>query len=256
MAIRGVLLDLEGVLYQGDMPVDGAVEAVKRLHDQNLGLSFLTNTTTRPRSHIVGRMRDMGFEIDAVDVFSPAMAAGRFLTRAGITRVHLAAPESLAEDFAGFSLMDTVSDAVVMGDLHTGFSWQRLNSIFEMLLGGARLIALHRNRYCRRDGALALDLGPFVAALECAAGTTAEVMGKPSSAFFDMAIDALGLGADEVAMVGDDIEADIGGAQQAGLLAVQVETGKYSPRDRAHVTITPDAWIPSIVELPELVGLL
>ncbi len=253
MTVRGVLLDLEGVLYQADTPVGGAVEAVRRLRDRGLRLRFLTNTTTRPRSHIMGRMRDMGFDIDVADVFSPAMAAGRVLTRAGATRVQLAAPESLAEDFAGFALVDAAPDAVVVGDLHTGFSWERLNGLFGMLLGGARLIALHRNRYCRRDGELALDLGPFVAALEYAAGTTAEVMGKPSSAFFDMALDALGLGADAVVMVGDDIEADIGGAQDAGLRAIQVETGKYSPRDREHATVTPDAWIPSVRELPRLI---
>ncbi|MFQ5784387.1 MAG: TIGR01458 family HAD-type hydrolase [Alphaproteobacteria bacterium] len=253
MTVRGVLLDLEGVLYQGDAPIPGAVEAVRRLGDAGLGLRFLTNTTTRPRSHIVARMRAIGFAVDPADVFSPAMAAGRSLRRAGVHRIHLAAPESLAADFTGFELVDERVDAVVLGDLHTEFTWLRLNRLFGMLLAGARLVALHKNRFCRREEGLGLDLGPFVAALEYAAGTTAAVMGKPSPAFFAMALESLGLAADETVMVGDDIEADIGGARAAGIYAVQVETGKYSPRDRAHPSIAPDARIRSIRELPELI---
>ncbi len=249
MAVRGILLDLEGVLYEGDAPVPGAREAVEALRREGFHLRYLTNTTTRPRSHIVRRMRAMGFDPDPADIFSPAMAAGGFLKRQGIERIHLAAPASLAEDFAGFALVDEAPGAVVVGDLYTEFAWPRLNRLFQMTLDGARLVALHKNRYCRRAEGLSLDVGPFVAALEYASGEAAEVVGKPAPTFFDMAVDALGFGRDEVLMVGDDIEADIGGGQGAGLRAVQVETGKYSPRDREHPRVTPDARIPSINEL-------
>ena len=115
-------------------------------------------------------------------------------------------------------------------------------------------MALHKNRFCRRAEGLSLDVGPFVAALEYAAGTEAAIMGKPSPAFFHMALESLGLAPGEVVMVGDDIEADIGGAQDAGLRAIQVETGKYSDRDREHPTVTPDECIASVVDLPALIA--
>jgi len=102
----------------------------------------------------------------------------------------------------------------------------------------------------RREGLTRVHL----AALEYAAGTTARVLGKPDRAFFDMALASIGLAAGEVVMVGDDIDADIGGAQSAGLRAVQVETGKYSARDRDHRSITPDARIATIADLPDLLA--
>ena len=250
MALSGVLLDLEGVLYQDGRPIDGAVGAVAALRDSGLAIRFLTNTTTRPRGDIRASMRAMGFEAALDDIFSPAMAAGSFLKAAGVTRIHLAAPQSLAEEFAGFTLVEDAPEAVVIGDLHNDFSWRRVNRLYAMLRGGARLVALHKNRYCQRGDDLALDLGPFVAALEYAAAVEAGVMGKPSPAFFVMALASLGLGAGDVVMVGDDIEADIGGAQDAGLCAIQVETGKYSACDRRHPRIAPDGRIPSITELP------
>ncbi len=250
MALRGVLLDLEGVLYQDGRPIDGAIGAVAALRDREIAVRFLTNTTTRPRGDIRASMHAMGFDAALDDIFSPAMAARRFLTSAGVTRIHLAAPRGLAEDFEGFTLVEDDPEAVVIGDLHSDFSWRCVNRLYGMLRGGARLVALHKNRYCRREDGLALDLGPFVVALEYAAAVEADIMGKPSPAFFAMALASLGLDAGDVVMVGDDIEADIGGAQGAGLRAVQVETGKYSARDLGHGRITPDGRIPSVAGLP------
>jgi len=254
MALRGVLLDLEGVLYQDGRAIDGARHVVAGLRDAGLGMRFLTNTTIRPRAEVRARMQAMGFDAALDDIFSPAMAARRFLQDAGVSRIHLAAPEGLAEDFDGFTLVDGDPEAVVIGDLHTDFSWQRVNALYTMLRGGARLVALHKNRYCKRGDDLALDLGPFVAALEYAAGVEADVVGKPSPAFFAMALASLGLAAGDVVMVGDDIEADIGGAQGAGIRAVQVETGKYSARDRDHPLIVPDGRIPSVAALADFLA--
>ena len=250
MALRGVLLDLEGVLYQDGRPIDGAIGAVAALRESGIAIRFLTNTTTRPRRDIRASMHAMGFDAALDDIFSPAMAARRFLESAGVTRIHLAAPPGLAEDFEGFTLAEDDPEAVVIGDLHSDFSWRRVNRLYGMLRGGARLVALHKNRYCRREDGLALDLGPFVVALEYAAAVEAEIMGKPSPAFFAMALASLGLDAGDVVMVGDDIEADIGGAQGAGLRAVQVETGKYSALDLTHPRIAPHGRIPSVAGLP------
>ncbi len=252
MALRGVLLDLEGVLYEGDRAIPGAVAAVRGLESAGLALRYLTNTTTRPRRDIVARLDAMGLPCKTEHAFTPAAAAVTLLKADGVRRVHLATTEPLAQDFTGFEHVDTKPQAVVLGDLYHGFKWARLNELFQMLLDDPRLIALHRNRYCRREEGISLDLGPFVAALEYASGKAATIVGKPSEAFFNLALDDLGLGSREVVMVGDDIEADIAGAQGVGLKAVQVKTGKYTPRDARHPTVRPDATIDSVADLPAL----
>ena len=254
--IRGLLLDLEGVLYESGRTVTGAADAVRELAEAGLKIRYLTNTTTRSRRAIVEHLHSMAVFIDPRHLFTPSAAACRLLERDGLRRLHLAAPSALREDFAGFELVEVDPDAVVMGDLHEGFTWLRLNQLFQMVRSGARLVALHRNRYCRRESGISLDLGPFVAALEYAADIQADVVGKPARAFFDLALADLGLDAGEVVMVGDDIEADIGGAQNAGLRAIQVETGKHTPRDSEHPTIRPDLIIHSAAELPAALGMM
>jgi len=254
MTFRGLLLDLEGVLYQGDTPIPGAVEALADLRGRGFEIRYLTNTTTRPCGAIAGRLQALGFPVKKLEIFSPPAAAARLLAEQGAKRIHLAAAPALAEDFPGFEFVDEAPDAVVLGDLYKDFTWDRLNGLFRMLAAGAPLIALHKNRVSRRAEGISLDLGPFVAALEYAAGVEARVVGKPSRDFFDLALASLGLPAGDVLMVGDDIEADICGALNTGLAAVQVRTGKYRPRDEEHAGIEPTARIGSIAGLAAWLG--
>ena len=254
MPVRAVLLDLEGVLYQEGAPIPGALEAVRALEGRGLALRYVTNTTTTSRAGVARRLEGVGLDVEPAMLFTPLAAARRLLGDWGAHRIHLAAPAETAEDFAEFELADAGPvDAVVMGDLYKAYDWDRLNQIFELLNDGARLIALHKNRFCRRGDVIALDAGPFVAAVEYAAGIEAVVVGKPSPDFFALALADLGVTAGEALMVGDDIEADIGGAQAASLTAVQVETGKYTPADRDHPRVTPDRRIGSIADLPDLI---
>jgi len=251
MPLRALLLDLEGVLYQEGAPIAGALAAVRALEARGLALRYLTNTTTTSRAGVARRLAAVGLDIDLATLFTPLAAARQLLDRWGAKRIYLAAPPETAEDFAGLELADAGPvDALVVGDLYKAFDWDRLNFLFSLLHGGARLVALHKNRVCRRGEAIALDAGPFVAALEYAAGVEAVVVGKPAPAFFELALADLGVTAAEAIMVGDDIEADIGGAQGAGLRAIQVETGKFTPADLDHPRVTPDLRIASVAELP------
>ncbi|MGI9504882.1 MAG: TIGR01458 family HAD-type hydrolase [Geminicoccaceae bacterium] len=252
MNVAGILLDLEGVLYQEDTAILDAVVAVGRLADLGLALRCLTNTTTQPREAIAARLKDMGFGLDAKHVVSPTVAAAHLLRHENIRRVHLAAAQELAADLRDFQLVDDDPEAVILGDLHQDFTWDRLNGLFQMVQQGAWLIALHKNRYCRREREIALDLGPFVAALDYAGNVTADIVGKPSRAFFNLALDDLGLTAHETLMVGDDLEVDIGGAQAVGMHTIQVKTGKFRPKDLDHPSIQPDQRIESIAALPDV----
>jgi HAD superfamily hydrolase (TIGR01458 family) len=121
-------------------------------------------------------------------------------------------------------------------------------------MNGAELIALQMNRYWMRSDGLSLDVGPFVAAIEFATGAEAYVVGKPARAFFDQVLTDLGVSAGAAAMVGDDIETDIGGALHAGLSAILVRTGKYREERVRESRIEPTATAGSIGAVPRLLG--
>lgn len=229
MTTRGVLLDIGGVLYVGDRPIDGAHEALEELRAAGLAIRFITNTTSNPRRGVLGKLARMAFEIEPQELFTPAAAARDWLAVRGLMPWLLVA-EALLEDFPD---RGDEPDAVVIGDAGPGFTYEALNQAFRLIMDGAPLIALAKNRYFMQPDGLTLDAGAFVAALEYAAGVDAIVLGKPAPDFFAAALAAMGCPAGEAVMVGDDWEADVNGAMQAGLGAILVQTGKYAKGDEA-----------------------
>ena len=245
MDIRGLLLDLDGTLYVGGEPVEGAREAVGSLEASGFAVRYVTNTTRKPRGWVGERLLSMGFEVDEAEIFTPARAA---VGRIGSGTCFALVDDSLQEDFAGLTLSEDDPDYVVVGDLGEGFTYERLNPAFRHLMQGAELLALQKNRYWQTEAGLSMDAGPFVAALEYASGKRASVVGKPERDFFRLALEDLGLEAHEVAMVGDDAEADVIGAREAGLMGIQVRTGKWQG-DAAEADLVLD----SIADLPAVV---
>jgi len=254
--IKGLLIDLDGTVYSGKQLVPGADVAVARLRSGGVPFVFTTNTSRMSRSAIAEFLAGMGLRVERSEIFSAPVAAARWLRVEGVRRIHLLVSESTREDFDGFEITEDQPDAVLVGDLGAGFTFDRLNAGFRSLRSGARLVAIHRNRYWLTEGGATLDAGPFVAALEYASGREAELVGKPSPAFFDTASGLLGVDRKALAVVGDDLETDVRGGLAAGLTTIQVRTGKFdatlnaaaAPDERPHHTVE------SLVDVPSLLA--
>lgn len=246
--MKGYLFDLDGTLYVGDSPLPGAIEAIERLVDQEVPRRYLTNTTRFSRRALADRLVGMGFPIEPEEIFTAPLAAAGWLRDRGIRRVSLYLPPSTREDFGDFEEADDAPEAVVVGDLGEGWSFPVLNRAFRQLLEGATLLALQRNRYWKTLDGLTLDAGPFVAALEYAAGVEATVVGKPSPAFFRLAAASMGLAPEVITVVGDDLPADVGGARAAGMRGVLVRTGKFREDELLASPIRPDGVAGTLLE--------
>jgi HAD superfamily hydrolase (TIGR01458 family) len=245
--IKGVLLDISGVLHNGNEAVPGAVEAVVRLRKAGLAIRFVTNTTRKSKRQVLARLAALSFQIADGELFTPAAAVCEWLEHNGHAP-HLLIHPDLEEDFADCSREGPL--AVVMGDAGHDFTYDRLNAAFRLLLNGAPLLALARNRtFLDQDGQLSLDMGPFVELLEHASGTQAILFGKPAPDFFQAAVKSMGCGREETAMVGDDAESDVAGALSAGIgTAILVRTGKYREGDEARSTPRPSTVVKGINE--------
>ena len=226
-SIKGVLIDLGGVVYEGNTLVPGSVKAIDRLERRGLPFRFLTNTTSRPLSAILAKLHALGLEASPGDIFTPAMAARAYII-ANDLKPHFLMHPALGEDLQ--ELPAGTMPAVVVGDARDEFSYRNLNRAFRHIEAGAELIALATNRMFKDDdGELTLDVGAFVAALEYASGREAIVLGKPAPAFFHLAVADMGLEPGEVAMIGDDAEFDVAAAIHARLAGILVRTGKWKP---------------------------
>ena len=253
MQIKGFLIDLDGTIYENGILIEGAKETVDYLRKHELPFRFVTNTTRKPRRIIVEQLNGMGLDVAAEDLFTAPRAAVSWLEEHNIERVSLCLPQACNEEFADFSIDEENPEAVLIGDLGTGWTYELLNTSFRHLLAGARLVAIQKNRFWKTDDDVSLDAGPFVAALEFAANVKAEIVGKPTGAFFAAAAESMNLSISEVAMIGDDIKTDVGGAQNAGAHGILVHTGK-SGYDEESSMIRPYARLQSIKNLPEFLS--
>ena len=245
--VSGVLLDIAGVLYEGDQAVPGAVDAVARLRAFGLPVRFLTNSTRRPKRSIFDKLAAMGFTVDPSELLTPAAAACDWLRTEGFAP-HLVVHPDLEEDFSDLPNSDRA--AVVVGDAGEYFTYDRLNAAFRKLAHGAPLIALAANRVFKdADGELSLDAGAFVRALEFSSGTKPIILGKPSPDFFMAGVRSMACDAQDVVMIGDDAESDVAGALLAGIgTSMLVRTGKYRDGDEDRYQPAPSRVVSDAME--------
>ncbi|HEX5125107.1 MAG TPA: TIGR01458 family HAD-type hydrolase, partial [Rhodocyclaceae bacterium] len=228
-------VDLAGVLYVGDDAVPGAIEGLAHLRSANLPLRFLTNTTRSPRSTIIAKLKKLGFAIAEEEILTAALATKMLVVQRSLRPHYLIHPD-IAYEMGPNDLAPTV---VVLGDAGNHFTYDALNAAFRLLMEGLPLLVMAKNRYFQEADGLSLDMGAFVAALEFSAGVQAEVVGKPSRAYFEAALTDLGIDTSEAVMIGDDLADDIDGAQQAGIAGILVRTGKFRPQDAYDPRIKP-----------------
>ncbi len=256
--IEGLLVDVDGTLLDGGLPVSGAAAALAALRSRGLPLLFATNTSRVSRAEVARSLVDAGIEAAPAEILSASAAAAERLAEDGVKRIlPLLTPNALA-DFAAFEIAGDRADAVVVGDMGALFTFDVLNEAFLALRSGARFIACHKNRYWKSPRGLRLDAGAFVAALEYGADAHAEVVGKPERAYFRAAERLLHRPAARLALAGDSLTNDVAGGRAAGLTTILVRTGLYDERTlrETEVAARPDHVVDSIAHVADLLATL
>ena len=248
--VRAIFFDISGVLYQGDELIPGAVEAVAQVRATGLGMRFLTNTSRKTGAQIAKDLAAFGFDIPLEEIITAPSAARDWLTAQGLRPYCLVHPNILSEYYA---LDQSDPNAVLIGDAADDLNYSNLNRAFQLCHEGATLVGIGANRFFRQGDELLLDAGPFIKAIEYAAGVEAVIMGKPSAAFYAQALADVGCEAGEVLMIGDDVFGDVEGALNAGLKAALVRSGKYQPGDEEKLDLK-FACLPSVADIMELLG--
>src|SRR5215218_191960 len=243
-SMAAILLDVDGVFHVSGKPIDGVGDAVRQLRGDGHRLRFVTNNTTRSRADLAEDLRALGVELDDEELETTPRAAARVLADKRVLALTMAA---IRPELEGVQLVGEDAEAVLIGgadetdESNRVFSYMNIARAFAELDAGAELYCLHKNRWWQTSRGPLLDSGCFVAGLEYAAEVEATVVGKRSAPYFTAALEALDADAEMTWMVGDDIEADVAGAQQHGLKTALVRTGKFRPDAVERGAVRPDA---------------
>jgi len=276
---------MDGVVVLRGRPLPGARDAVATLVARGIPFRFLTNSSLHDRQTLARLLTAGGVMVDASQIVTALSASAALASRrwAGRALYVLAAPDALRE-FAGQRLLSDDEAAaaareggsregasgppvaaVIVGDAGAQFTFARLNTAFRLVRAGARLVAVHRNRWWLTPDGITLDSGAFVRAIEYAAGRRALLAGKPAPSFFEAALASLGMPPGppdapgtwrrrDVLMVGDDLQTDVGAARRVGLRGAFVLSGKHGPADLAAAVRRAASGVANDVLLPDVIA--
>jgi phospholysine phosphohistidine inorganic pyrophosphate phosphatase len=249
--IRGFLIDLDGTVVEANGLIPGVAQTLAWLREKGLPYRFVTNTTSKPRAVILDKLRNLGLTLSPDELFTAPVIGREYLLSRGLTRCFPLIKASLQVDLQGVELVEESPQAVLVGDIGDELTYDKLNRSFRFLLEGAAFIALAQNRYFRGEDGLCLDVGSIVAALEYATQRQSILVGKPAAEFFALAGKSLGVPAESIAVIGDDLESDALGGKNAGGFGLLVRTGKFRADQLEQSSNKPDAVIDSLAKLPE-----
>ena len=253
---RALLLDMDGVLYRGSSPIEGAAEFLHAIRD--CPFRFITNNPIATPEQVVGKMKAMGLGDFAADaVITSAQATARYLASEkadfrfyaiGESGLHAALSTVGVED-------DQAVDYVVVGE-GAGLDYQTLSNAIALIQQGAVLISTNPDitvdGFIEGKPVVLPGGGALVAPVEKACGVKAITIGKPEPLLYQMALADLDVAASDCVMVGDRPDTDILGAQRLGLKTALVRTGRFSIGEPWPVEQAPPDW--DVTDLQQLLA--
>lgn len=251
-SIKALLIDLDGTMFFKGKQIPGANETIKKLRALNIDLRFITNADNIPVEAIHRNLRSMRFDISLNEIFSPNVAALKFFERHPSSTCYCLVSDKLLPNFLNLNWNYVSPDYVIIGDFEDKLSAKELNKVFNFIMKGSKILALNKGRFYHSPEGLKINTGSFVSLFEYATNQTSTILGKPSKNFMNLAISDMGLNANEVAVVGDDVSTDILGAINTGSFGILVKTGEYQESHLIDSEIIPDLILDSIADLPLL----
>jgi HAD superfamily hydrolase (TIGR01450 family) len=256
MMFDGLVCDLDGVVYRGDTPIPGAVEALNALTERDVRIIYCTNNSRSTVSQYFDKLTGMGLRIGPEDIVTSATVTAEVLATRGASgsTAIVVGGDGVHEALRRIGVEITDSgearaDLVVVG-WDPDFDYDAMRRAALAVRAGAGLIATNDDAAFPAPEGLWPGAGAILASIEVASGARAEVMGKPHPPMMDAVARRLE-GAARIAVIGDRPETDLAGGAARGWTTILVTSGVVPPEAADAVTPRPDMVLASVAELAQ-----
>ncbi|NLL83741.1 MAG: HAD-IIA family hydrolase [Lentisphaerae bacterium] len=247
MKLKGLILDLDGTVYRGSEAVPGAAEVIRDLHKRGVVIRYVTNRANRPGYVVRDQLLGMGLDCGPDDVITSSDATADYLKPGPVYVIgELGLREAL--DAKGFVIDEKRAEAVIVS-FDREFNYAKLAVATKLISNGARFVATNPDRALRLADGIVPGTGSIVAAVAAASGVEPLIIGKPERLIFDTTLRSMGLTADEVVAVGDNLDTDIPAGAAAGIRSAFILTGISTREDLATAKVQPDWTVANYDEL-------
>lgn len=259
--LRGLLIDLDGVVYTGRDPIPGAAEFLTEARRRGLQFQLVTNNSTTSPELVAERLRTMDIEVLPEEILTSAYAAVTYVKNQAEpgARVLVVGEAGLREavEHEGFVVVEPGDGACewVIAGLDRAFSYAKLAGATKAIMAGAKFVATNADALLPVEGGQVVPgAGTMIAAIRTATGVEPVVLGKPEPGLFGVGVQRLGLPTPSVAMVGDRIDTDVDGGRRAGLRTILVLSGVSTRAQAETMPIPPDAIVADLLHVRDLLN--
>ncbi len=232
-------IDLDGVVYRGNITLPGASSFISRIRELDRSLVFVTNSTLRPRGYYAAKLRAMGIPAAPGEIITAAYATGRYLKDlfdSSSPTIFLLGERGLEEELEDLeprylsSQDEEVAQAVVVG-LDRKVNYEKLCKAVRDVMEGALFIGVNGDPLWPVEEGFMPGVGVFLAAIETATGVKPFVVGKPNTYMLELAIQLFGCEPSRVLMVGDKLDSDIMMGRKVGAKTALLLSGVTSEEE-------------------------
>lgn len=252
--LKAVILDLDGCVYIGEKPIEGAAEAVEKLRRMGYRILFLTNNSTLSTAGYINKLNRMRIKVKGEEILTSGMATAKYIYEIyGPSKILTVTEEGFIEEANRMGHVVVPferfheAEIVVVG-LDRGFNYKKLRAAARAIMSGAKFIATNEDRTIPTETGPDPGAGSIVSAIKVATGVEPVVIGKPSKIIVNIALEMLKVKNYETILVGDKIETDVQAAASAGMLSALISNTEPVGHPK------PDFVISSIALLPKLLS--
>ena len=256
--IHALVIDMDGVLWRGSIALPGLTDFFDFLQERSMPFILATNNATKTPEQYLEKLAGLGVSISRDKILTSSLATAAYLAREYQpgTPVYVVGQAGLREAMqeAGFKLVEDSSQPaeVVVAGLDFTVTYDKLKHATLLIRRGARFVGSNGDLTFPAEDGFWPGAGAILAAIEAGAGQKPTLIGKPQPFMFEVAIEKMGSRPEETATLGDRLETDILGAQQAGLKTIMVTTGVDNEEAIAAKGIQPDLVYSGIEELVQV----
>lgn len=250
---------MDGVLYNGKRPVDGASKAVKQVREKGKKLVFVTNNSARTRAEYVKKLARVGIPARESEIVTAGHATVMYLRkRCPNAKIYVAGEKGLQSELrrAGFKIVsqgETEKATHVVAGLDRKINYNKIAGGLRALLAGAEFIATNADTTYPTETGLSPGAGATVGALTgCSGKKPSLVIGKPSPHILKIALKLLGTRPSKTAIIGDRVDTDMKAGKAVGIRTILVLSGVCTKKEVQKVRGTrmaPDFVLKSIAEV-------
>lgn len=249
--LKNYLIDMDGVLVSGSRLIPGADDFIRRLRASDVKFLVLTNNPLYTPGDLAHRLRTLGLELSAGNIFTSAMATARFLHAQNPEGTAFVIGESgLTETIhdVGYVITDIDPDYVVLGETHS-YNLGRITKAIRLIAAGARFIATNPDPSGPADEGIVPACGAMAALIETASGKSPFFVGKPNPLMMRTALNYLDVHSEDTVMVGDRMDTDVVAGVESGMETILVLSGVTAHVDIDRYPYQPTRVVRSVTEI-------